>query len=172
MTRRFFVNLALSIAIGLPVGYLLRDGYARTVYDPAHAMLSMFEERCLPMLTGESADISGLIDVPMTIHHHEYVDPKSHLSLLTNKGACSISDSFAPLDDANVQTLVMQLRERIPKLVGLPESDDMAPVGNVAVGWMKGERLSPERWGVSMIQFGAGGLRLSLHLPPKAHPSP
>ena len=66
----------------------------------------------------------------------------------------------------------MQLRERIPKLVGLPESDDMAPVGNVAVGWMKGERLSPERWGVSMIQFGAGGLRLSLHLPPKAHPSP
>ncbi|MEX1662014.1 hypothetical protein AB4874_10185 [Thioclava sp. 15-R06ZXC-3] len=170
MHFRRLAYLALTIALGLPAGYLLHESYHHSRRDPAREIFSMFEERCLPKLYGAPEDHQGLIEAPMSLHYTDFIDPLSRFSLAENSNDYSVEDLFSPIDAKQARELAALARARIPELIGLAESHDIDPIGDMAIGWMQGEPGSPERWGVTLFRFGPGMLSLSLHLPAELRP--
>lgn len=164
MTRRLVLT-ALTLALGLTLGAGLRRAHEAT-RDRAEALLALFEARCLPMLQGRPTDLGGLIAAPATLHDSDLVDPATGFALTAAPDRCSISDQFAPLNAAEVARLAGLLRARIPELTGLAQSDDIARLGDLSLGWMQGAPGSPGRHGVYAVQFGTPPVfLLSLALP-------
>lgn len=165
MTRRRMFLTALTLALGLTLGAGLRRS-VDAPRDRAHAFLALFEARCLPMLQGRPADLSGLIAAPATLHDTDLVDRDSGFSVKAEARGCLVSDRFAPLDAAEVARLAELLRARIPDLTGLAQSDDVMRLGEVSMGWMQGAPGSPDRHGIHAVQFGTPPVfLLSLALP-------
>ena len=152
MTRRLVLT-ALTLALGLTLGAGLRRSHD-AARDRAQGFLALFEARCLPMLQGRPADLSGLIEAPATLHDIDHVDHDSGFSLRADARSCRVSDQFAPLDAAEGARLAELLRARIPGLTGLAQSDDIVRLGDVSLAWMQGAPGSPARHGVLAAQFG------------------
>jgi hypothetical protein len=138
-------------------------GRAALHADPSRSdeMLAMFEDWCLPRLSGvarePAAPLQALAQIPGEVL---WVDPDSMIALKTSPKDCRVTDVLLPLGPQQADRFTETVKERVGTWAPTLRLDITATVEgwDAFLFWLSTPDLSdPQRWGILLSRFAASG---------------
>lgn len=146
----------LAVLAGLPLGWFLASA-THVAPDRAARAIALFRTWCLPMAQDRQAPgLPGpLVPIPLTPREMLHADPVGRLTVSRDRRACAVSDipgRMTPEDVTRLHGLAAALvADELPML--RPEPEPGAGLNwPLFVGWVGGQPLRPERWGILLTR--------------------
>lgn len=146
----------LAVLAGLPLGWFLASA-THVAPDRAARAIALFRAWCLPMAQDRQAPgLPGpLVPIPLTPREMLHADPVGRLTVSRDRRACAVSDipgRMTPEDVTRLHGLAAALvADELPML--RPEPEPGAGLNwPLFVGWVGGQPLRPERWGILLTR--------------------